>query len=110
MDSSFVLGIFVIDVEVYDVGNLDIILGLSWLTENEFSVNMQDRWLRNVCPDLVIPYLVRRIASVYSMQEEQLEDGMRLRIIGGSKQYFYYISCHSVELVGRLNKHKAWDH
>ena len=34
MDSSSVLGKFAMDGEVLDIGNQDVILGLSWLTEN----------------------------------------------------------------------------
>ena len=34
MDLSSVLGKFAIDAEVLDIGNRDIILGLSWLTQN----------------------------------------------------------------------------
>ena len=32
MDSSLVLVKFAMDVEVLDIGNRDVILGLSWLT------------------------------------------------------------------------------
>ena len=39
MDSSLILGKFAIDAEVLDIGNRDVILGLSWLTENGFLVN-----------------------------------------------------------------------
>ena len=39
MDSSWVLGKFAMDAEVLDIGNRDVILGLSWLTENGFSVD-----------------------------------------------------------------------
>ena len=38
MDLSSVLGKFAIDAEVLDIGHRDVILGLSWLTEKEFSV------------------------------------------------------------------------
>ena len=44
---SSVLGKFAMDAEVLDIGNRDVILGLSWLTENGFSVDTQDRCLRN---------------------------------------------------------------
>ena len=40
MDSSLGLGKFGLDVEVLDIGNRDIILELSWLTENGFSVDV----------------------------------------------------------------------
>ena len=39
MDSSSVLGKFAIDTEVLDNGNRDMLLKLSWLTENGFSVD-----------------------------------------------------------------------
>ena len=39
MDFFSVLGKFAIDAEVLDIGNRDVILGLSWLTENGFSVD-----------------------------------------------------------------------
>ena len=39
MDSASVVGKFVMDSEVLDIGNRDVILGLSWLTENWFSVD-----------------------------------------------------------------------
>ena len=39
MDLSSVLGKFAMDAEVLDIGNRDVILGLSWLTENGFSVD-----------------------------------------------------------------------
>ena len=48
MDSLAVLRKFAIDAEVLDMENRDIILGLSWLIENGFLVNTQDRCLRNV--------------------------------------------------------------
>ena len=48
MDSSSVLGKFSMDAEVLDIGNRDMILGLSWLTKNGFSVDTQDRCLRNI--------------------------------------------------------------
>ena len=59
MDSSSGFGKFAIDVEVLDIGNRDVILGLSWLTENGFSVDMQDRSLRNVNSGQVIPSCIR---------------------------------------------------
>ena len=48
IDLSPVLDKFAMDAEVLDIGNRDVILGLSWLTENGFSVDTQDRCLRNV--------------------------------------------------------------
>ena len=37
--SPTVLGKFSLDAEVLDIGNKDCILGLSWLTENDFLVD-----------------------------------------------------------------------
>ena len=59
MDSSLVLGKFAIDIEVLDIGNRDVILDLSELTENGFSVDTQDRCLRNVNSRQVISCFVR---------------------------------------------------
>ena len=36
IDLSSVLGKFAMDAEVLDIGNRDVILGLSWLAENGF--------------------------------------------------------------------------
>ena len=48
MDCTSVLCKFTMDVKVLDIDNRDVILGLCWLTENTFSVDTQDRYLRNV--------------------------------------------------------------
>ena len=55
MDASLVLGKFAMDLEVLDIGNRDIVLRLSWLTENRCSVDTPDRCLRNVNTSQVIP-------------------------------------------------------
>ena len=67
MHSSSILGKFAMDVEVLDIGNRDVILGLAWLTENGFSVDAQDRCLRNVNTAHVIPCSVRWIPEVLIM-------------------------------------------
>ena len=90
MDSSSVLDKFAMDAEVLDIGNRDVILGLSWLTENGFSVDTQDRCLRNVNSGQVIPCSVRWIPEVLIMEEEPLEDGEILLIIDARKQYSHY--------------------
>ena len=58
-DCCLVLGNFAMDAEVLDMGHRYIILGLSLLTENGFSVDTQDRCLRNVNAGQVIPCSVR---------------------------------------------------
>ena len=64
IDSSLVLGKFGMDAQVLDIGNRDVILGLSWLTENGFSVDTQHRCLWNVNTGQVIPCSVRWIPEV----------------------------------------------
>ena len=59
MDSYLVLGKFGREAEVLDIGNRDVILGLSWWTENGFSVDIQDRCLGNVNGSQVIPCSVK---------------------------------------------------
>ena len=81
MDSSSVLGKFAMDAEVLDIGNRDIILVLSRLTENGFLVDTQDRCLKNVNTGQVIPCFVRQIPELLIMEEEPLEDDEILRII-----------------------------
>ena len=55
MDSTLGLRKFAITSEVLDIGIRDIILELSWLIENGFSENTQDRCRRNVNSSQVIP-------------------------------------------------------
>ena len=81
MDSSLVLDKFVIDTEVLEIGTRDVILVLSWLTENGFSVDRQDRCLRNVNSSLVIPCFVWWIPAVLALEEKLLEDSKILLII-----------------------------
>ena len=54
MELSSILCKFAMGAEVLDIGNRDVILGLSWLTENGLSVDTQDRCLRNVNTGQVI--------------------------------------------------------
>ena len=61
MDSASVLDKFAMDAEVMDIENRDVILGLSWLMENGFSVYTQDRCLRNVNSDKITSCSIRWI-------------------------------------------------
>ena len=64
-DSSHtLLGKVSLDAEVLDIGKKDFILGLSWLVENGFSIDVEARCLRNVTTGLVIPCSVRYIPTV----------------------------------------------
>ena len=87
MDSFSVLGKFAMDAKVLDIGNRDVILGLFWLMENRFSVDTQDKCLRNVNNSRVIPCSLRWIPEVLIMEEEPLEDGEILVISDASKRY-----------------------
>ena len=59
LTSPTVLGKVSLDAEVLDIGNKDCILGWSWLTENGFLVDTQERCLRKAISGLVIPCSVR---------------------------------------------------
>ena len=72
IDTSFILGNLTMDTEVLDIGNRDVILELSWWTENGFSVDTEDRCLRNVTTGQIIPCSVRLIYEVLIMKEEPL--------------------------------------
>ena len=110
MDLSSLLGKFAMDAEVLDIENREVILGLSWLMENEFSVDTQDRCLRNVITSQVIACCVRWIPEVLIMEEEPLEDGEILLIIDASERYSHYAQCFSGEQAARLPAHKSWNH
>ena len=102
MDSYSVLGKFAMDAKVLDIRNRDVILGFSWLTENGFSVDTQDRCLRNVNTGQVIPCSLWWNPQVLMMEEEPLEDGEILLIIEASEQYSRCAQCFSAEQVARL--------
>ena len=85
MDFHSVLGRFTIDAEVLDIGNRNVILCLSWLTENAFLVHTQDRCLRNVNSGQVIRSSVRWIPERSIMEGDAIENGETLLIIDASK-------------------------
>ena len=110
--SSTVLCKFLLDAEVLNIGNKDCILGESWLTENVFLVDMQDRCLRNAISYVVIPCSVRWIPSVtiLDLDLEPLEDGEIMLIIDASERYSRYATCFSSRQAARLPEYKPWDH
>ena len=110
MNSFSILCKITIDAEVLDIRNRDVILGSSWLTENGFSVDTQERCLRNVNTGQVIPCSIRWIPEVLIVEEEPLEDDEILLIIDTSEGYSRYAECFSTEQVARLTTHKSWDH
>lgn len=109
MDSSLVLCKFEIDTEVWDVGNRNVILGLCWLTETGFAVDIQDRCLRNGNTSKVICYSVRWIHKVLIVEQELVEDGKILLKIDASKRYSCCGQCFSIEQAARLLEHKSWN-
>ena len=107
MHSSLLFSKFVIDAEVFDIGHRNYILGLSWLAENGFLVDMHHRCLRNVNSGQVIPCSVRCIPEVLIMEEEAVVDGEILLIINTSEQYACYTLYFSAKKAARLLKHKS---
>ena len=85
---------------------------LSWLTENGFHVDMQERCLRNVIPGLVVPISVTWIplVTVLYLYLEPLEDGELVLISDASEQYSRYATCFSSQQAARLPEHKPWHH
>ena len=110
MDSSLVMGKFGIDAEVLDIRYRVVILELSWLMENRFSVATQDRCLRNINTGHVLPCSSRWIPEVLIMEEEPLKDVEILLIIDASELYSHYAQCFSTEQAARLPEHKSWNH
>ena len=109
VNSFTILRDFAMDAELLDIGNRDVILGLSCLTENGFYLNMQYRCVRNITTGQVIPCSVRWIPEVLILAEEPLKDGEILLIIDTSERYCRYAECFSSEQAARLPKHKSWD-
>ena len=107
MDSSSVLDKFAMNAEVLDIEDRDVILQLSWLTENGFLVHTQDRCLRNVNRGQVISCSVRWIPDVLIMEQKALEDDEILLKIDTSEQYSRYAQCFSSKPTARLPKHKS---
>ena len=110
--SPTVLGNFSLDAKVLNIGNEDCIFCLSWLPENSFLVDTQERCLWNAISGLVIPCSVRWIPSVTvsDLDLEPLEDGEIVLIIDASKRYSHYATCFSSQQAPRLPEHEPWDH
>jgi len=110
-DKGFI-GKFFLDAEVLDIGNKDLILGLSWLVENGFMVDTESRCLRNVNTGMVIKCSVRWIPSVtlLDLDLKPMVDGEVLLIIDVREWYSRYAQVFSGEQAARLPEHKSWDH
>ena len=110
--SPTVLGKFSLYAEVLDIGNKNCILRLSWLTENGFLDDTQQRYLRHTISGLVIPCSVRWIPSVnvLDLHLKQLEDGEIVLIIHDRERYSGYATSFSSQQAARLPEHKPGDH
>jgi hypothetical protein len=106
---GILLGEYPLDAEILDIGNRDIVLGLSWLKENGFVVDPLARCLRNVVTGLILPCSVRMIPaiSILDLDNEPLEDGEVMLIIDASKRYNRYAQIFSTEQAARLPEHKS---
>ena len=93
------------DSNVLDIENRDVMLALSCLTENGFSIHTQDKCLRNVYNGQVIPCSVRWILEVLILEKQPLEDGEMLLIIDTSEEYCRYAKCFSAEQAAGLPEH-----
>ena len=84
-------------------------MGLAWLVENGFAIDVEAKCLRNVTTGLVIPCSVRYIptVTVMDLEEEPLEDGEMLQIIDASERYSRYAQCVSAAQAARLPEHKT---
>lgn len=66
---------FALDAEVLDIGRRDIVLGLSWLKENNLVVNTPEARLENNTAGYIIPCNTYQIPTVMALnlEEELLE-------------------------------------
>ena len=106
---------FNLDAEVFDIGHKDVILGLSWLKENGFSVDVPNSRLVNELSRVIIPCTTRHIPSVTLLALDDnetfdLEEGEILLILDARKQYSRYAAVFSQEQAARLPDHTKWDH
>ena len=87
-----------------NIGNKDCILGLSWLTENGFLVDTQERCGTNAISGVIIPGSVRWIPSltILDLHLEPLEDGKIVLLIDLSERYSRYATCFSSQQAARL--------
>ena len=91
---------FCLDAEVFDIGQKDVILGLSWLKENGFSVDVPNSRLINEISGVVIPCTTRHIPSItlLSLEDEagwELEEGEILLMLDTHERYSRYTQVFS---------------
>lgn len=107
MDSTSVKGKFEMNAEALNIGNRDMILGLSWLRESGFSVDTQIRCLRNIRTGQLISYSIRQISLLVIIEEKIMEDYKILQIFDSSKKYSLPTQYLSTEQAVRLPVHKS---
>ena len=79
-----------IDAEVLDIGHRDMIIGLSWLKENAFSVDIPNQQLVNNTTGVIISCNARHIPTVSLMEQHEeilLEEGDILLIFDAANRY-----------------------
>ena len=105
---------FLLDAEVFDTGQKDVVLGLSWLNENGFSVDVPNSRLIS-STGTVIPCAVRHLPSIQlismdDLEELELEERELLLILDAKDRYSQYAEVFSAEFAARVPKHTKWDH
>ena len=108
-----VINKFSLDVEVFDIGQKEVVLELSWLKENGFSVDVSNSHL--ILSTTVIPCTVKNLPSIQlismdELNELELEEGEILLIFDAKDRYVKYAKVFSAEFTARLPKHHQWDH
>ena len=108
---------FSLDAEVFDIGQKNVILGLSWLKENGFCVDVPNSRLVNEISGVVIPCTTRYLPSItlLSLEPEEkdgweLEEGEILLMLDARDRYSRYAQVFSKEQAARLPNHTKWDH
>ena len=97
-----------IDAEVLDIGYRDMIIGLSWLKKNAFSVDIPNQRLVNNTTGVIIPCNIWYIPTISLMEEHAeilLEEGNILLIFDAANRYSRYVQVFFKEQVARLPKH-----
>ena len=93
---------FSLDAEVFDIGQKEVILGLSWLKENGFSVDVSNSRLVNEISGIIIPCTTRHLLSIVllSLEDEdrwELEEGEILLMLDARDRYSRYTQVFSKE-------------
>ena len=94
-----------LDAEVVDIGTRDAIIGLSWLVDNDISIDTPKRLLKH--PDFTIQCRHHLIPIVSLLEETHVDDASDiLLIIDVNEKYAAYSQAFSAEQAARLPDHK----